>query len=80
MHNTSFILSYTLNINNYDVKLYTIDSDVIDIDYINNNLATINNLTIPSQMVEYLQEINGVSKIEIYDNNTLVLNSSKILP
>jgi len=76
----SFILAYELTINNYLIKLYGLDHISVDIAHINDNLLIINTLDTPKKLVEYLQEINGVSKIEILDqDNNLILNSSQII-
>lgn len=76
----NFTLRQTLTINELTINLYSINNETIDIDYINNNSSEINRLQIPSDIIEYLELVNGVSKIEIYDiNNNLLVNSSKLI-
>lgn len=74
-----FILNRTLNVNEFIVKIYSINNEIIDNDYIDQNIETLNTLKMPNNIVEFLEPINGVSKIEIYDiDNNLLINSSKI--
>jgi hypothetical protein len=76
----SFTLRHTLTLNQLIIKLYSISDELIDIDYINSNSSEINSLEIPSNIIEYLELVNGVSKIEIYDaSNNLLVSSSKLI-
>jgi hypothetical protein len=76
----SFTLRHTLTLNQLIIKLYSISDEPIDIDYINSNSSEINSLEIPSNIIEYLELVNGVSKIEIYDaSNNLLVSSSKLI-
>lgn len=77
----NFILSSTINVNDFIVKIYHIDNDTIDVSVVNDVLSDTSSLDYPNKIVEKLQDINGVSKIEVLDSeNKLLLNSEKFLP
>lgn len=77
----NFILQSNISINNFNVKIYSVENEIIDTDRLNLSLSDIVELDYPSKIVEKLQDINGVSKIEIYnENNELLLNSEKFIP
>jgi hypothetical protein len=76
----NFTLRQILILNELTIKLYSINDEPIDVDYINSNSSEINRLKIPSNIIEYLELVNGVSKIEIYDaSNDLLVSSSKLI-
>lgn len=75
----NFILKDTLNINSFIVKLYHNTNENIDMSIINSALSDTTILNFPSNIIEKLQDIDGVSKVEIYNNNNeLLINSEKI--
>ena len=77
----NFILHSSRQVNSFTVKIYHIDNETVEASNIDSALADVSTLNYPSDIVEKLQDINGVSKIEVYDeNNTLVLNSEKFIP
>lgn len=77
----NFILHSTINVNNFTVKIYNIENETIDNSVISSALSDTNSLDYPNKIVEKLQDINGVSKIEIFDEqNNLLVNSEKFLP
>lgn len=77
----NFVLHSTRTVNSFTVKIYHIDNETVENSAIDNALADASTLNYPSDIVEKLQYINGVSKIEVYDeNNTLLLNSEKFIP
>lgn len=75
-----FTLQQTLNIYNYIVKLYNINNEIIDIETVNTAVMTLNENSMPNNIVETLEQVSGVSKIQILDpDNTLILNSEKLI-
>jgi ribosomal protein S24E len=77
----NFILHQTLNINTFTVKIYHIENENINSTDITNALSDTESLEYPSQIVEKLQDLYGVSKIEIFnEQNELLVNSEKFLP
>jgi hypothetical protein len=75
----NFVLKDTLNINNFLVKLYHATDNDIDMSIVNTALSDTASLDFPSKIIEKLQDVAGVSKIEIYNsNNDLLVNSEKI--
>lgn len=69
-----------MNIADYLINIYRLDTEILDLNSIIKNMNIINNLQSPSEIVEYLQEINGVSKIEVLDaDGNVLLNSFKII-
>lgn len=76
----NLILKNVLNINNFIVKLYHLENEDIDMTAVNELLGDTNLLDFPNKIVEKLQDLSGVSRIEIYDiNNNLLINSEKII-
>ena len=77
----NFILHSTLTINNFTVKIYNIENETIDDALVSSVLSDTNSLDYPNKIVEKLQDLYGVSKIEIFDEqNKLLVNSEKFLP
>jgi hypothetical protein len=77
----NFILQSTININNFNVKIYHIENETIDTNALNFSLSDIMLLDYPNKIIEKLQDINGVSKIEVYDEeNHLLLVNEKFFP
>lgn len=77
----NFVLHSTININNFVVKLYNTDNETIDDVLVSNALSDMHTLDYPNKIVEKLQDLYGVSKIEIFDEqNKLLVNSEKFLP
>ncbi len=75
----NLILKDSLTINNFIVKLYYLENEDIDLNFINQALGDTSLLDFPNKIVEKLQDTSGVSKIEIYNsNNELLINSEKI--
>lgn len=75
----NFVLKDTLNINNFIVKLYQNTNEDIDMSIVNSVLIDTLALDFPNKIIERLQDIAGVSKVEIYNsNNELLINSEKI--
>ena len=75
----NFVLKDTLNINNFIVKLYLNTNEDIDMSIVNSVLIDTLVLDFPNKIIERLQDISGVSKVEIYNsNNELLINSEKI--
>lgn len=77
----NFILHSTININNFIVKLYNIDNETIDDVLVTDSLNDVETLDYPNKIVEKLQDLYGVSKIEIFDTDEkLLVNSEKFIP
>jgi hypothetical protein len=75
----NFVLKDTLNVNNFTVKLYHNINEDIDMSIVNSVLTDTLVLDFPNKIIERLQDIAGVSKVEIYNsNNELLINSEKI--
>ena len=75
----NFVLKDTLNINNFTVKLYHSTNEDIDMSIVNTTLTDTLVLDFPNKIIEKLQDIAGVSKVEIYNSNSeLLINSEKI--
>lgn len=80
MPTTNFILKDTLLVNNYTVKLYHIENEDIIMESITGALINLDSGALPNKIIERVELISGVSKIEIYDsNNELLINSEKII-
>jgi hypothetical protein len=77
----NFILQSTININNFNVKIYHTENETIDTAALSFSLSDIMSLDYPNKIIEKLQDINGVSKIEVFDEqNNLLLVNEKFLP
>lgn len=77
---TNFILQSTININNFNIQIYSLENELIDVNQFNFSLYDMASLDYPNKIVEKLQDINGVSKIEVFDeSNNLLLVSEKFL-
>jgi len=77
---TNFILKDTLIVNNYTVKLYHIENEDIIMESITGALVDLDPTALPNKIIERVEPISGVSKIEIYDSdNELLINSEKII-
>lgn len=75
----NFLLKDTLNINNFIVKLYHYTNEDIDMSIVNGVLTDTLVLDFPNKIIERLQDIAGVSKVEIYNSSgELLINSEKI--
>jgi hypothetical protein len=75
----NFVFKDTLNINNFTVKLYHNINEDIDMSIVNSVLTDTLVLDFPNKIIERLQDIAGVSKVEIYNsNNELLINSEKV--
>lgn len=76
----NFDLKHTISINNYTIHLYSANEENIDINNVNSIVQTIESTDLASSIVDKLHEINGVSKIEVFDSeNKLLINSEKII-
>jgi hypothetical protein len=76
----NLILKDSLAINDFIVKLYYLENEDIDIIAVNELLGDTASLDFPSKIVEKIQDLTGVSKIEIYNtNNELLVNSEKLI-
>lgn len=77
----NFNLHATINVNSFIVKLYNIENESIDDVLVSSALSETSTLNYPNKIVEKLQGLYGVSKIEIFDEqNKLLVNSEKFLP
>lgn len=77
-----FILYHTINLSAFIVKIYTLDSsaNTIDYDYLNSLTNILNKEKYPRGILEQLESINEIAKVEIFDyNNNLILNSQILL-
>jgi hypothetical protein len=75
----NFVLKDTLNINNFTVKLYHDTNEDIAMSIVNSVLIDTLVLDFPNKIIERLQDIAGVSKVEIYNSSgELLINSEKI--
>jgi hypothetical protein len=75
----NFVLKDTLTINNFIVKLYHKTNEDIDMSIVNSALVDTVALDFPNKIIERLENIAGVSKVEIYNSNSeLLINSEKI--
>lgn len=78
----NFILFHTVNLSNFIVNIYSLGSStyVVDADTINGLTDILNTKQYPREIVETLESLNGIAKIEVldYDNN-LLLNSELFL-
>jgi hypothetical protein len=76
----NLILKDSLVINNFIVKFYCLENEDIDMIAVNELLGDTSLLDFPSKIVEKIQDLAGVSKIEIYNtNNELLVNSEKLI-
>jgi oligoendopeptidase F len=77
-----FVLISTIQLNKYKINLYRLNSEN---NYVSNETISslynqLNNLELASEIVEVLQVLNGVVKIEVYDLfDSLLIDSGIIL-
>lgn len=77
-----FVLISTLQLDKYKINLYRLNSEnnYVSNEAINSLYNQLNNLELASEIVEVLQSLTGIVKIEIYDlSNDLLIDSSIIL-
>lgn len=84
----NFELFHTINLSNFLVKLYCADhttsvsstssKSVIDINAIDELKDSLNSQTFPRHIVEMLENIEGITKIEVLDHNNKILLTSQI--
>lgn len=67
---------HTINLNNYILQLYV--NNLFDLNFLTNEIFInqLNNQEYPRNIVEQLETIGNLNKIQIYDtNNNLILSS-----
>jgi hypothetical protein len=77
-----FVLISTIQLDNYKINLYRLNSEnnYISNETIDSLYNQLNNLELASEIVEVLQILTGVVKIEVYNlSNDLLIDSSIIL-
>jgi hypothetical protein len=77
-----FTLIYTISLNQYILKLYTLNDNTnyIDQSTIDSLINSLNELERPSEIVEIVQVLTGVVKTQIYDtSNNLLIDSGIII-
>lgn len=67
-------------IKNFIIKIYTIDKEHLDSESINSTIPALHDTEYAKEIIDSLQNINGVSKIEVLNlDNNLLISSSKII-
>jgi hypothetical protein len=77
-----FTLIYTISLNKYILKLYTLNNNnnYIDQSTIDSLMNELNNLELASEIVEIVQILPGIVKTQIYDlYNNLLIDSGIII-
>jgi hypothetical protein len=77
-----FTLIYTISLNQYILKLYTLNDNTnyIDQSTIDSLINSLNELERPSEIIEIVQVLTGVVKTQIYDtSNNLLIDSGIII-
>lgn len=77
----NFTLISEIILNNYIAKIYRFDTTdaYVDQETVNGLVSNLNSQQYASEIVELLQVLPGVSKIEIYDKSNGLLISSGVL-
>lgn len=78
---TNFVLAYTVNLNNYIVKIYHFDDNnpYVDEATVNSLIDQLNACVYPRDILDIIVALQGVTKIEIFDlSNNLVLKNNII--
>jgi hypothetical protein len=70
-----FILYHEIILSNFIVKLYKLETteNIVSTEYLDSLKNELNSKTFPNQIIETLNTLQGISQIEIYDNETSVL-------
>jgi hypothetical protein len=70
-----FILYHEIILSNFIVKLYKLEmtENIVSTEYLDSLKNELNSKTFPNQIIETLNTLQGISQIEIYDNETSVL-------
>lgn len=77
-----FTLIYTISLDQYILKLYTLNnnSNYIDQSTIDSLINELNELELASEIIEIVQVLPGVVKTQIYDtSNNLLIDSGIII-
>lgn len=76
----NFVLNDQIMIKNFIIKIYTVDTDHLDSEGVNSKIPELHDTESGKEIIDSLQNINGVSKIEVLDlDNNLLISSSKII-
>lgn len=78
----TFTLRYTIPLNQYIVKLYTLsnNTDYISPTTIDSLISELNTLEFASEIVEIVQVLTGIVKTQIYDlSDNLLIDSGIII-
>lgn len=80
--NEQFVLISEIVLNNYIAKIYRFDTttNYVDQNILDSLPPILNEKIYPSDIVEDLQVLPGVSKTEVYDkSNNVLINSSRLV-
>lgn len=77
----NFDLIQEISLDNYNIKLYKFISDTteISIDFISSLQSELNTKIYTKDIIQLLQNQNGITKIEIFDKNNNLITSSSLL-
>ena len=76
-----FDLAHEIILDNYNIKVYKLKSSPIEVSLINLNSlqSELNSKTYTKDIIQLLQNQNGITKIEIFDKNNNLITSSSLL-